>query len=368
MTTAPTVTLTGVNLIGNDDVAAAGPAFRATDPASGVALEPVYHQASAADIDRATTLAWAAFTTFRQTTSEQRAAFLDSIAEEIEALGSTLTERVHAETGIPTARILGETGRTTGQLRMFADVVREGSWTHARLDTGDPDRAPLPKPDLRQREVPVGPVAVFAASNFPLAFSVAGGDTASALAAGAPVIVKGPWGQVLICTIGYATTGWFGYVTYGSRPTIRRTAEHRWVTAVIVRLCPPRDLGSEAVDEFGHLLYPTAVEKRDRKTALERAAGPLTPPSNADRTTRKSVEQAAEQAAEKVASRRARLGVDPSKPRMTDPYTDENETTAARDDSAPEPTNSSAPEWERHMPPPGHNYSQRHRRDRGFER
>ncbi|MEU7768078.1 aldehyde dehydrogenase (NADP(+)) [Nocardia sp. NPDC049190] len=190
MTTAPTVTLTGVNLIGNDDVAATGTAFRATDPASGAALEPVYHQASASDIDRVTTLAWEAFATFRQTTFAQRAAFLESIADEIEALGSTLTERVHAETGIPTARILGETARTTGQLRMFADVVREGSWTHARLDAADPDRAPLPKPDLRQREVPVGPVAVFAASNFPLAFSVAGGDTAAALAAGAPVIVK----------------------------------------------------------------------------------------------------------------------------------------------------------------------------------
>ena len=114
----------------------------------------------------------------------------DASPTSMENLGSVLVERVNAETGIPAPRVQGELARTTGQLRLFASVVREGSWTGARLDTADPDRSPLPKPDLRQRKVPLGPVAVFAASNFPLAFSVAGGDTASALAAGAPVIVK----------------------------------------------------------------------------------------------------------------------------------------------------------------------------------
>ncbi|MGO4649848.1 aldehyde dehydrogenase (NADP(+)) [Nocardia sp. 2YAB30] len=190
MTVTPTVELTGANLIGGVDVIAAGAAFQATDPMKGAVLEPVYRQATAADVDRAAALAWEAFGTYRHTGLDRRAAFLDSIAEEIEALGSVLTERVHAETGIPIGRIQGETARTTGQLRMFADVVREGGWIRARLDTADPGRTPIPKPDLRQREVPLGPVAVFAASNFPLAFSVAGGDTASALAAGAPVIVK----------------------------------------------------------------------------------------------------------------------------------------------------------------------------------
>jgi 2,5-dioxopentanoate dehydrogenase len=184
------VDLTGSNLIGNSDVVATGAAFQAFDPATGSTLQPVHHDATVADVDRAAALAWDAFGSYRHTSFETRASFLESIADEIEALGSTLTERVHAETGIPVVRVQGETGRTTGQLRMFAAVIREGSWTRARLDTADPDRAPLPKPDLRQREVPLGPVAVFAASNFPLAFSVAGGDTASALAAGAPVIVK----------------------------------------------------------------------------------------------------------------------------------------------------------------------------------
>jgi 2,5-dioxopentanoate dehydrogenase len=190
VTSTDTVELTGTHLIGDTDLASTGPAFQASDPATGAALEPVYHDATIADVDRAAALAWNAFRIYRHTTFEQRAAFLESIAEEIEALGSTLTERVHAETGIPLARVQGETARTTGQLRMFASVVRDGGWTHARVDTADPDRQPLPKPDLRQREVPLGPVAVFSASNFPLAFSVAGGDTASALAAGAPVIVK----------------------------------------------------------------------------------------------------------------------------------------------------------------------------------
>ena len=184
------VALTGANLIGNADVAATGAAFQATDPATGSALQPVYHDATADDVARAATLAWAAYNSYRHTSFEIRASFLESIADGIDALGSALTERVHAETGIPPARVQGETARTTGQLRMFAAVVRDGSWTRARLDTADPDRSPLPKPDLRQREIPLGPVAVFAASNFPLAFSVAGGDTASALAAGAPVIVK----------------------------------------------------------------------------------------------------------------------------------------------------------------------------------
>ena len=182
--------LLGASLVGNTDLEGSGAAFQATNPATGEALGPVYHNATAADVDRAAALAWDAFEPYRHTSLGQRAAFLESIADEIEALGSKLTERVHAETGIPLVRVQGETARTTGQLRMFAAVVRDGSWTHARLDTADPDRTPLPKPDLRQREVPLGPVAVFSASNFPLAFSVAGGDTASALAAGAPVIVK----------------------------------------------------------------------------------------------------------------------------------------------------------------------------------
>jgi NADP-dependent aldehyde dehydrogenase len=181
--------LTGASLIGFDD-SADGPEFTAVNPATGEQLQPVFHDASPADVARAAALAWRDFDAYRYTTPPQRAAFLDNIASEIESLGGVLIERVTAETGIPAARVTGELARTTGQLRLFASVVRVGDWAKARLDTPDPERAPLPKPDLRQRSVPLGPVAVFGASNFPLAFSVAGGDTASALAAGAPVIVK----------------------------------------------------------------------------------------------------------------------------------------------------------------------------------
>ena len=115
----------------------------------------------------------------------------EAIAARIEAVKETLIARAVAESGLPQARITGEVGRTTGQLRLFAEVLREGSWNGARIDNALPDRAPLPRPDIRQRFIPLGPVAVFSASNFPLAFSVAGGDTASALAAGCPVVVKG---------------------------------------------------------------------------------------------------------------------------------------------------------------------------------
>ncbi|MFC8047089.1 aldehyde dehydrogenase (NADP(+)) [Nocardia sp. NPDC057353] len=189
MTTTETA-LTGAALIGGADVPGTGTPFQAVNPATGAALEPVFLPSTDADVARAAELAHAAFRGYRRTGFEQRAAFLEAIAAELEALGDTLVERVIAETGLPEPRVRGELGRTTGQLRLFAAVVREGSWTGARLDTPDPARSPLPKPDLRQRRVPLGPVAVFAASNFPLAFSVAGGDTASALAAGAPVVVK----------------------------------------------------------------------------------------------------------------------------------------------------------------------------------
>ncbi|MBO2446072.1 aldehyde dehydrogenase (NADP(+)) [Actinomadura barringtoniae] len=142
------------------------------------------------DVERAATLAWEAFDGYRATSTEARAAFLDSIADEIEKAAPELARVVQEETGLPAARIAGETARTTGQLRMFAEVVREGSWRQTCIEPGDPARTPLPRPDIRQRSIPLGPVAVFGAGNFPLAFSVAGGDTASALAAGAPVVVK----------------------------------------------------------------------------------------------------------------------------------------------------------------------------------
>lgn len=164
--------------------------FRAVDPATGEPLEPEFHEASAASIERAMLSAQEAFRTLRAQPPEARAAFLRAIAEEVVELGDILISRANHETGLPEGRLTGERGRTVGQLRMFADLVEEGSWVDARIDTAIPDRVPLPRPDLRRMLVPLGPVAVFGASNFPLAFSVAGGDTASALAAGCPVVFK----------------------------------------------------------------------------------------------------------------------------------------------------------------------------------
>ena len=187
-TTVPA--LTGDQLIGANDVRGTGEEFHAADPRTGERLEPAYRFGTGSDVERAAALAWEAFATYRDTDQGTRAAFLQSAADRVEALGDPLVERVTAETGIPGARARGELTRTVNQLRLFADVVREGSWLGARIDPAIPGRTPLPRPDLRQRKIPLGPVAVFSASNFPLAFSVAGGDTASALAAGAPVIVK----------------------------------------------------------------------------------------------------------------------------------------------------------------------------------
>ena len=142
------------------------------------------------ELEQAAAQAEAAFDTYRATDAAIRAAFLDSIADGIEALGDELTAVVTAETNLPAARAVAERGRTCGQLRMFARLLESDDWKGVRIAPGDPDRTPLPKPDIRLRRIPIGPVAVFGASNFPLAFSVAGGDTAAALAAGAPVIVK----------------------------------------------------------------------------------------------------------------------------------------------------------------------------------
>ena len=165
--------------------------FHAFEAASGEPLEPAYPASTVEDVAAACEAAAGAFDAYRELPAERRAAFLDAIGEEIMALGDALLERAHRETGLPIARLTGERGRTVGQLKLFAQVVRDGHWRGVRIDPALPERQPLPRPDLRLRKIPVGPVAVFGASNFPLAFSTAGGDTASALAAGCPVVVKG---------------------------------------------------------------------------------------------------------------------------------------------------------------------------------
>ncbi|MES2257488.1 MAG: aldehyde dehydrogenase (NADP(+)) [Pseudomonadota bacterium] len=181
--------ITGESLIGGVSVKGNGGSFQAYDPSRRESLQPAFHMVDAQQIDQACRLAGAAFDTFRATSDEARAVFLEAIGAQIVALGDTLIERAMAESGLPRARLEGERGRTVGQLKLFADLLREGSWRDVRIDSALPDRQP-PRPDLRSRLIPVGPVAVFAASNFPLAFSVAGGDTASALAAGCPVVLK----------------------------------------------------------------------------------------------------------------------------------------------------------------------------------
>ena len=186
-----TTGLTGQMLIAGEPVRGSGKPINAFDPTAGETLEPAYHYGDSSNVDAACAAAAEAFPVYRATTSEQRAQFLEAIAANIEAVKDAIIARATAESGLPTARITGEVGRTTGQLRLFASVLREGSWNGARIDPALPDRQPAPRPDIRQRIVPLGPVAVFGASNFPLAFSVAGGDTASALAAGCPVVVKG---------------------------------------------------------------------------------------------------------------------------------------------------------------------------------
>ena len=180
----------GRNMIGGELSAAGTQKFRALNPSTGALLDGEFVGATADELDRALELAAKAFPVYRKVAPDQIAAFLERIGAEIVAIGAPLIERTSAETGLPAARLEGERARTVGQLKMFADLVRDGSWLDARIDRPIPDRKPLPKPDVRRMLVPIGPVAVFCASNFPLAFSVAGGDTASALAAGNPVVVK----------------------------------------------------------------------------------------------------------------------------------------------------------------------------------
>jgi alpha-ketoglutaric semialdehyde dehydrogenase len=179
----------GEMIIGRSAVIGKEGSMKAIDPSRNVEIEPAFGLAGAADLQRACELADAAFDVYRATGLEARAKFLETIADRIMDLGPVLIERAMQETGLPQARLEGERGRTCNQLRLFAKVVRDGRWQSATLDSALPERTP-PRSDLRLRKIGLGPVAVFGASNFPLAFSVAGGDTASALAAGCPVIVK----------------------------------------------------------------------------------------------------------------------------------------------------------------------------------
>ncbi|MBE14801.1 MAG: aldehyde dehydrogenase (NADP(+)) [Cytophagaceae bacterium] len=182
--------IAGKNYIGNTQSAKGDTTYKTRNPRTDAQNPWTFHQASSEEIDQAVAKAKAAFAAYQQISGKQRAAFLEAIAQNILDLGDILIQTYVAESGLPEGRAQGERGRTIGQLRMFATLIQEEKWRNPTIDPGDPKRQPFPKPDLRKVFIPLGPVVVFGASNFPLAFSTAGGDTASALAAGCPVIVK----------------------------------------------------------------------------------------------------------------------------------------------------------------------------------
>ena len=184
------MSIEGKMVIGQQIVKGNKSAIYAINPATGEQLEPAFLGGSAPEVEKACSLAEAAFDIYRETSLEARASFLEEIAKNLVEVGAQIVDRAMLESGLPRPRLEGELGRTTTQLKLFAEEVRAGRWLGVRIDTAMPDRQPLPRSDIRLRFIPLGPVAVFGASNFPLAFSVAGGDTASALAAGCPVVVK----------------------------------------------------------------------------------------------------------------------------------------------------------------------------------
>ena len=182
--------LHGYSIINGKSHQGNGSVFTGFDPATSTALDPPFHYASMEDLDLAANLAEEAFSTYRKLSGKEKGQFLRHIAAGLESIAADIIERAHRETALPEGRLKGELARTVNQLRLFAQLVEEGSWVNARIDPAQPDRKPLPRADIRSMLRPLGPIAVFGSSNFPLAFSVAGGDTASALAGGNPVIVK----------------------------------------------------------------------------------------------------------------------------------------------------------------------------------
>ena len=281
--------LTGKHLIAGDWVA--GDTTFRSSPAHGDAHD--YAVGTPAHVDRAVAAAEAAFPAYAATTREERAAFLETIADQIEARGAEITAIGTSETGLPEARLNGERGRTTGQLRLFASHIRKGDYLDRRHDAALPDRQPLPRPEIRMIQRPIGPVAVFGASNFPLAFSTAGGDTASALAAGCPVVVKGHsahpgTGEIVAQAIDAAIratgmpAGVFSLVQGGKRDVGEALVQHPLIKAVgftgslgggraLFDLCARRP---EPIPFFGELgsvnpmfLLPAAVAARGAQIA-----------------------------------------------------------------------------------------------------
>lgn len=277
-------TLTGKHLIAGEWVTS-DQTFQ-SEPAHGPAN--TFPVGTPALVDQAAKAAEEAFWSFGYSTREERAKFINTIADEIDARGDEITEIGTQETGLPEARLQGERGRTVGQLRLFASHILDGAYLDRRYDEALPDRAPLPRPDLRLMQRPIGPVAVFGASNFPLAFSVAGGDTASALAVGCPVVVKGHsahpgTGEIVAQAIDAAIKkcgihpGVFSLIQGGKRDVGQSLVQHPMIKAVgftgslgggraLFDLCASRP---EPIPFFGELgsvnpmfLLPNAVKTR----------------------------------------------------------------------------------------------------------
>ena len=284
-----TFTPHGKHLIAGDWVA--GDTTFSSQPAHGPAHD--FSAGSPALVDRAAKAAEEAFWSYGYSTRQARADFLNAIADEIEARGDAITEIGTQETGLPEARLQGERGRTTGQLRLFAEHILKGDYLDRRHDEALPERQPAPRPDLRMMQRPIGPVAVFGASNFPLAFSTAGGDTASALAAGCPVVVKGHGahpgtGEIVAEAILAAVKkcgvhpGVFSLVQGGTREVGQSLVQHPLIRAVgftgslgggraLYDLCAQRP---EPIPFFGELgsvnpmfLLPEAVKARGEEIA-----------------------------------------------------------------------------------------------------
>ena len=180
----------GGSLIGFGSGGLGGPGFKAFDPARNAELEPTFESATLEDVERAVELAAAAAPVWARLPGTQRAEFMRAIADNLETKSADLVARARQETALPEARLMEEVARTAGQLRLYGETAGRGDWLDARIETARPERRPRPKPDHRSMFRPLGPVVVFGSSNFPFAYSVAGGDTASAFAAGCPVIVK----------------------------------------------------------------------------------------------------------------------------------------------------------------------------------
>jgi NADP-dependent aldehyde dehydrogenase len=279
-------TITGAQLIGFFESAASEDTFQSRNPDSGNTQAWTFHEASEQEIDRAMELAASAYTAYRDLPARQRALFLNTISEKLEAGREEIIQVYCLETGLPAGRAGGELGRTQGQLKAFADLLEEGSWQEARIETALPERTPIPRPDIRKCLIPLGPVVVFGASNFPLAFSTAGGDTASALAAGCPVVVKGhplhpATGELVARSVIEAAReldlpeGTFSFLHGSSHDLGRRLVQHPQTAAVgftgsragglaLARLSEQRERPIPVFAEMGSInpvvLLPSALE------------------------------------------------------------------------------------------------------------